>query len=146
MLTLNTYGAYARAPEDLLLELLEDAGTFDVAAFTETWTRSDPPPLPGHERGFGAPRRDGRGGVAAHLADSLRGRAVEWKRRPADGVIWLRISGVAGLPGDLLLAVCYLPPNCRSAPLAEWFDTLANECAEAMALGLVLVVVVGPRR
>ncbi len=131
----------------MLLELLGDAGTagdgagaFDLAAFTETWVRGDAPPLPGYERGYSAPRRDGRGGVAAHLADNQRCRFLEWKRRPEDGVLWLRISGVVGLPADLLVAVCYLPPDCRRARLTEWIDTLISEVAEAMAVGLVMVV------
>lgn len=137
---LNTFGALSRAPEALLLGLQEDAGAdIDGYFFTETWLRGDPLHLPGLQRAFGAPRSDGRGGVAGYVADSLHCRAAVWRRRAEDGVLWLRMCGVHGLPGNLSIAVCYLPPGLSSAAAASWFETLADESAQAMAAGLVLI-------
>lgn len=129
-----------RAPGALLLDLQEDAGTdVDVYLLTETWLRGDPPHLAGLQRAFSAPRQDGRGGVAGYVADSLHCRAAVWRSRPQDGVLWLHFSGVHGLPADLLVAVCYLPPALPIAAAAAWFYALADECAQAMAAGLVLL-------
>lgn len=137
---LNTLGALGRAPGALLLDLQEDAGTdVDVYLLTETWLRGDPPHLAGLQRAFSAPRQDGRGGVAGYVADSLHCRAAVWRSRPQDGVLWLHFSGVHGLPADLLVAVCYLPPALPIAAAAAWFYALADECAQAMAAGLVLL-------
>lgn len=145
----NTYGALYREPGELLQELQEFAGgadNVDIACFNEIWqsTDQDLPPLPGMGRRYAAPRpgRQRRGGVAAYLADTLACRVAVWKRRAEDGVLWLRLQGIQGLPADLLLAVCYLPPqNSGGCPAdtPEWWAKLAEETAAAQALGLVLV-------
>jgi hypothetical protein len=95
-------------------------GAIHIAALTETPQHADLdlPDLPGMQRSFAAPRQAGeraRGGVAAYLADSLHCRVAVWRRRTADGVLWLRLRGVRGLASDLLLAICYLPPRAAVA-------------------------------
>ena len=105
----------------------------------ETWLRGDATSLPGLRRTFSAPRGGDRGGVAQLVADELECQVHVWKSRPADGVLWLRYSGIPGLSADLLVAVCYLPPNQRPLVIKEWFQALEAECADARAAGLVLV-------
>ena len=117
-------------------------------ALTETWqhTDQDLPHLQGMQRSFSAPRQAGeraRGGVAAYLADSLPCTATVWRRRAANGVLWLRLRGVRGLASDLLLATCYLPPRGSGGcpgDTTQWWAALEDDCAQAEALGLVLVV------
>ena len=114
----NTYGALYRAHHELQDDLRQMGGA-DVWLLTETWQRTSAqlPILPGMQRSYAAPRpggRDGSGGVAVYLSDTLACQAHVWRMRPRDGVLWLRMRGVWGLPCDLLVAVCYLPP--RSSP------------------------------
>lgn len=146
---LNAYGALYRDLGELLQEINAFTGVqdgIDIACFPETWQASDQdlPHLPGMARSFGAPRpgMQRRGGVAAYLADTLACTVALWKCRAREGVLWLRMHGIQGLPGDLFLAVCYLPPpRCGGCPVdtAEWWDDLADEVAQAQALGLVLM-------
>ena len=122
-------------------------GAIHIAALTETWQHAglDLPDLPGMQRSFAAPRQAGeraRGGVAAYLADSLHCRVAVWRRRAADGVLWLRLRGVRGLASDLLLEICYLPPQGSGGcpgDITQWWAALEDDCAQAEATGLVLV-------
>ena len=148
---LNAYGILYREPGEFLQEMQDFAGTtggaIHIAALTETWQHAglDLPDLPGMQRSFAAPRQAGeraRGGVAAYLADSLHCRVAVWRRRAADGVLWLRLRGVRGLASDLLLAICYLPPRGSGGcpgDITQWWAALEDDCAQAEATGLVLV-------
>ena len=77
--------------------------------------------------------------MAFYLADGWHCQVAVWRNRATDGVLWLWIRRVPGLPADLFMALCYLPPDLTTAAAHTWFDTLAEECAQAMASGLVLV-------
>ena len=148
---LNAYGGLYREPGELLQGMQEFAGTtggaIHIAALTETWQHADLdlPDLPGMQRSFAAPRQAGevtRGGVAGYVADCLPCRVTVWRMRAAAGVLWLRVRGVKGLPGDLMLAICYLPPRgSGSCPgnITEWWAALEDDCTQAEAVGLVLV-------
>lgn len=103
------------------------------------------PQLPGFGRCFEAPRPAtaagaGRGGVAQLWADEQAARVEMWRSRPADGVVWVRITGALLVP--LHVALCYIAPRgSGGAPADEdrWWLQLAQEAAEAEAAGLVVL-------
>ena len=99
------------------------------------------PRLAGFSRQHVAARPDGRGGVAILLADWWPVQAALWRSTPADGRLWLRVTGL--LPDDcpLMLGVAYLPPRGSGgcpADLDGHFLRWQLEVAEAEAEGPVL--------
>ena len=111
----------------------------DILLLTEVWTgpRRALPSWPGFTAFEARGPRAGHDGVAAYVANRLT--AVVWRSRPADGVLWLRLSGV--LPGgrSLFLAVCYFPPltpgmEAREAD-AALFQRLAADWVAASRQG-----------
>ena len=78
-----------------------------------------------------------RGGVSRLSSLSATFSVSCWRARAADGVLWQRLNGVPGLQGAVMVCHVYLPPGAEDT--AAWFQTLAADCAEAAALGHVVV-------
>ena len=71
--------------------------------------------------------------------------AEEWRRRPADGVLWVLLHGALSGGKTLAVAVCYLPPPRPPAGeaeelAAEWFEQLAADWVAALSAGWVPMI------
>lgn len=112
----------------------------------ETHTTANRPlPVPAGWVAFQAPRPRGQGGGVAALAHSST-RAVAWRSRPADGVLWVQLPGALAGSRTWAVAVCYHRPPTRAAreeeeEAAGWYARLAAEWVEAEAAGWIPTVV-----
>lgn len=101
------------------------------------------PSVDGYSRCFEAARSGaaaGRGGVAQMWADSMPARVALWRARPADGVLWVTLTGL--LPQPLYVCLCYLPPKHSGgcpADLESWWQRLGADVAAAAAWDWILL-------
>ena len=90
-------------------DAVQEAQRHDPTMIFLTEVHRDTLPTPPGWQAFHAPRPTGRGGgVAALFRAGLP--AEEWRRRPADGVLWVLLHGALAGGKTLAVAVCYLPP------------------------------------
>ena len=107
------------------------------------------PRLHGFSRQFAAARPDGHGGVAILLADWWPVQAALWRSSPADGRLWLRVTGLLPDSRPLMLGVGYLPPRDSGgcpADIDGYFLRWQLEVAEAEAEGPALLGIDGNAR
>ena len=132
---LNPAGRVAQA-----LEVLRARGC-DLMCIPETHTTEHHPfphPGGGHTVLEARQPRLWGGGVAAVARPGLP--MAEWRSRPADGVLWVRLPGVLLGGHTLALAVCYHQPSMQRggvAEAAEWYRHLRAEWTAALDAGMV---------